>query len=128
MGWSHDELGFAEQTDIEKAGMYMEKMYKVSGRHLLGDGIYSGKEGHLRLAREMGVALNDFGPAGEKAILSGSYSVVYVRACALKPILDAKDWISELKKGQQADLERRQEAPEDDLTDDAEHLEWDYER
>lgn len=63
------------------------------------DSIYSGKEGHLRLARECGYALNDFNEEGEREILHGSYSSIYVIGCDLKPLLDAKEWINEMLKG-----------------------------
>lgn len=45
------------------------------------------------------VILNDFNEAGQKAILSGSYGMIYVKGCELKPILDAKEWIEGMKKG-----------------------------
>lgn len=45
------------------------------------------------------VILNDFNEAGQKTILSGSYGMIYVTGCELKPILDAKEWIEEMKKG-----------------------------
>lgn len=59
------------------------------------------KNGHLRLARECGVALHDFDSAGQKAILAGSYGMIYVSGCNLKPILNAKEWISEMQKGKE---------------------------
>ena len=85
---------------IKEAEVYMSKMRGAVGDHLINpDSIYYGKDGHLRLARECGVALNDFDEAGQKEILSGSYGIIYVIGCDLKPILDAKEWISEMKKG-----------------------------
>ena len=84
---------------IKEANEYMAKMGSVVGRHLNDpDSIYYGKDGHLRLARECGYALNDFDETGQREILSGSYEMVYVTGCVLKPILDAKEWVEEMKK------------------------------
>ena len=75
-------------------------MRSAVGRHLNDpDSIYYGKDGHLRLARECGYALNDFYETGQREILSGSYGMIYVIGCNLKPILDAKEWINEMGKG-----------------------------
>ena len=85
---------------MKEAEVFMSKMREAVGDHLINpDSIYYGKDGHLRLARECGVALNDFDEAGQKAILSGSYGIIYVIGCNLKPILDAKERISEMEKG-----------------------------
>lgn len=85
---------------IKKADEYMRKMRSVVGRHLNDPcSIYFGREGHLWLARECGYVLNDFDEVGQKEILSGSYGMIYVTGCELKPILDAKEWIEEMKKG-----------------------------
>lgn len=87
---------------IKEAEDYMSKMRSAVAQHLNNpNSMYYGKDGHLRLARECGVALNDFNGAGQKAILSGSYGMIYVSGCNLKPILDAKEWISEMEKGKQ---------------------------
>ena len=78
----------------------MTKMRSAVGRHLNDpDSIYYGKDGHLRLARECGYALNDFCETGQREILSGSYGMIYVIGCNLKPILDAKEWINKMEKG-----------------------------
>lgn len=85
---------------IKEAEDYMSKMRSAVAHHLNNpDSIYYGREGHLRLARECGAALNDFDSAGQKAILSVSYGMIYVSGCNLKPILDAKEWISEMEYG-----------------------------
>lgn len=85
---------------IKEAEAYMSKMRSAVGHHLYNpDSVYFGKAGHLRLARECGAALNDFDSAGQKAILTGSYGMIYVSGCNLKPVLDAKEWISEMQKG-----------------------------
>ena len=85
---------------IKEAEDYMSKMRSAVSNHLNNpDSMYYGKDGHLRLARECGVALNDFDEAGQKEILSSSYGMIYVIGCKLKPILDAKEWTSEMEKG-----------------------------
>ena len=87
---------------IKEANEYMTKMRSVGGRHLNDpDSIYYGKDGHLRLVRECGYALNDFCETGQKEILSGSYGMIYVTGCNLKSILDAKEWIEEMKRGKE---------------------------
>lgn len=84
---------------INEANNYMSKMRSAVLQHLNNpDSIYYGRDGHLRLARECGYALNDFDEAGKKEILSGSYGKIYVTGCNLKPILDASEWITEMKK------------------------------
>lgn len=73
---------------------YMTRMKNAVGSHLINpDSIYYGEEGHRRFARECGYALNDFDEEGQNEILHGSYGSIYVIGCALKPILDAKEWI-----------------------------------
>lgn len=85
---------------IKEAKKYMREMRCAVIGHLINpDSIYFGREGHLRLARECGVALKDFDEAGQKSILSGSYGIIYVTGCNLKPILDAKEWIIEMENG-----------------------------
>jgi hypothetical protein len=61
--------------------------------------IYSGRDGHLRMAREIGYALNDFSEDEQRDILQDSYSKLYVKHCNLKPILDAKEWMNEMRRG-----------------------------
>lgn len=85
---------------IKEANEYMTKMRSAVGRHINDpDSIYYGRDGHLRLARECGCALNDFDETGQREILSCSYGMIYVTGCNLKPILDAKEWIEEMQKG-----------------------------
>jgi hypothetical protein len=81
------------------ANEYMAKMRQACGVKLVHGGLYGGRDGHLRLAREIGYALNDFNDNQQRHILTSSYSVIYVRACFLNPTLDAKDWINEMIKG-----------------------------
>lgn len=83
----------------EKAIDYMQRMRNAVGTHLINpDDMYYGRDGHLRFARECGYALNDFNEEGKQEILHGSYGMIYVTGCNLKPILDAKEWMSEMRK------------------------------
>lgn len=85
---------------VDKAKEYLHSMRNAVGTHLINpDSVYYGKEGHLRFARECGYALNDFNKQGQREILSGSYSAIYVIGCSLKPILNAKEWINEMERG-----------------------------
>lgn len=84
---------------IKEANEYMQKMRGAIGSHLIDlNGVYTGKQGHLRLARECGYALNDFDKQGQEQILHSSYGGIYVIGCNLKPMLDAKEWIAEMRK------------------------------
>ena len=83
---------------VKEANKYMHDMRNAAQRHIIDpNGVYYGREGNLRFAREFGYALNDFNKQGQDEILHGSYSAVYVICCNLKPILDAKEWIGILK-------------------------------
>lgn len=83
---------------VKEAEKYLRNMRSAVVHHLNNPkSIYFGREGHLRLARECGVALNDFNEDGQKVILSISYRMIYVTGCHLKPILDAKEWIDEMR-------------------------------
>jgi len=58
------------------------------------------REEHLRLAREVGGSLSEFNTKEQKEILSSSYGMIYIKACLLKPVLDAKEWVAEMLVGQ----------------------------
>ena len=75
----------------------MQSAVKKNGLLIKPDTIYSGIEGHRRLAREIGFALNDFSKKDQEEIIHSSYSTIYVIGCNLKPLLDAKEWISIMK-------------------------------
>lgn len=78
----------------------MNKMYIASTMAINNsESPYYGKNGHIRFAREIGVALYGFDDRSMEEILKSSYSVIYVRATNLKPILDAKEWIKYIKDG-----------------------------
>lgn len=86
------ELGKTEARN------YMHEMGQAVMQHLLKEeGLYSNRDGHLRLARECGYALNDFTSEGQREILHGSYGQIYVIGCNLKPLLDASEWINEMR-------------------------------
>ncbi len=87
------------------ANKYMREIWQACGTKLVTDSLYGDRDGHLRLAREIGAALPDFNDEGQKAILMGSYSVIYVRACFLRPKLDAKEWIGAMRIGRQRAME-----------------------
>ena len=79
----------------EKARNYLDQIDTEVGDKLVNpESIYSGREGHERFARECGYALNDFEESDRREILSASYGKLYVKHCCLKPILDAKEWIT----------------------------------
>ncbi len=91
------------------ANEYMRRMFRACGNKLIADGLYGNRDGHLRLAREIGAALPDFNDEGQKEILSSSYSVIYVRACLLRPILDAKEWVGAMQLGKQRAMNLKKE-------------------
>ena len=82
--------------------LHCQKLYDAIMRNpsLVHDGgMYADKEGCLRLAREYGYALRDF--KDERQIredIQASYGVLCVRAYNLRPPVDAKEWIREIKK------------------------------
>jgi hypothetical protein len=87
------------KAGLTEARQYLNSMRNAIGDHLINpNSIYYGKEGNLRLARECGYALNDFNTEGQQEILHSSYGSIYVIGCNLKPILDAKEWITEMSK------------------------------
>ena len=84
---------------ITEARNYLNRMRSAIGDHLINpNSVYYGKNGHLRLARECGYALNDFNNEGQQEILHCSYGQIYVIGCNIKPLLDAKEWITEMSK------------------------------
>ena len=87
--------------DKRYANEWMDKLYIACMRHgaLLHGGSYSGKDNHIKFAHETGYALNDFSEEAQNEILHSSYSIIYVRACNLRPLLNAKEWISEMLIG-----------------------------
>lgn len=90
-----------------KANNYIREMRNAIGNKLIKSGIYEGREGHLKLAREIGYALTDFNDEEIKHIKGLSYGSIYVICCNLKPILDAKEWIEGLTEGHKRAIEDR---------------------
>ena len=87
------------KASTEKARKYISDMASGVKMQLSNpNSLYYGLEGHKRLARECGYALNDFDKEGQDTILKTSYSALYVRGCNLKPLLDAKEWIGIMRK------------------------------
>lgn len=93
---------------MKKANDYMNNIKNALGNKLIEpDGMYEGKEGHLKLAKEVGYALADFNDKEIKHIIGSSYSSIYVIGCYLKPILDAKDWVAGLENGYKKAMDYR---------------------
>lgn len=78
-----------------KAKDYMNSIRSVLETKLIDpNSVYAGKQGHERLARETGYALNGFSEKEQKEIIHSSYSTIYVNKCYLRPLLDVKEWIN----------------------------------
>ena len=90
-----------------KANNYIYEMKNAIGNKLIEPGLYEGRDGHLKLAREIGYALTDFNDEEIKHIKGSSYGGIYVIGCNLKPILDAKEWIEGLTEGHKRAMENR---------------------
>lgn len=59
---------------------------------------YHGQKGALRLAQDYGRGLADFPEKDAESEIKGSYSLLCVRAYHLRPPIDAKKWIGEIRK------------------------------
>lgn len=93
---------------MKRANDYMDNIKNAVGNKLVEpEGMYIGKDGHLRLAREVGYALADFNDKEVKHIKGSSYGNIYVIGCNLKPTLDAKDWIIGLEEGHKKAIDYR---------------------
>lgn len=93
---------------MEKANNYMNNVKNALGNKLINpEGMYDGREGHLKLAREVGYALADFNDKEIKHITGSSYGNIYVIGCNLKPILDAKEWVMGLEEGHKKAMDYR---------------------
>ncbi len=90
------------------AQQWMNDMYFALGDKLVHpDGPYYGRKMHLRLAKEIGYALPDFEKKEQDNLLKSSYSMIYVKACLLKPLLSAKQWTNGLIEGRDIENRRR---------------------
>lgn len=74
---------------------YMSRISHVAMIHCRAGGLYEGVEGAKRLARECAPALLDF-PNGERE-MGSTYSGICVIAYWLKPPIDAKTWMTEMR-------------------------------
>jgi len=68
-------------------------------------GPYSGREGALRLAREYGYGLAGYPEKEALDAIGRSYGMICVIGYDLKPPVNAKEWVREVRKG----MERRKE-------------------
>lgn len=59
--------------------------------------LYSGREGALRLAREYGYGLNDSPENERNEMIQSSYGYLCVRFYNLKPPINAKEWVNEIR-------------------------------
>ena len=84
--------------DSNQAKIYIHNMRQAASCVLLGDNLcYKGKEGHLRLAREVGYALNDFDEEAQNEIIHSSYKLrrkTHTLACGMKVAFSMKNYIS----------------------------------
>lgn len=93
---------------MKRANDYMDNIKNAVGNKLVEpEGMYADKDGHLRLAREVGYALANFNSKETKHIKGSSYNNIYVIGCNLKPILDAKEWVMRLEEGHKKALDYR---------------------
>jgi hypothetical protein len=100
-------------TDKPNAQDFLNRMYNAcisnySNLFIVENAYYGGIEGHKRLARNIGECLPDFDEKNQKDIMGGSYSFIYVRICNLKPLIDAKVWVTEILKGKDSMLELKE--------------------
>lgn len=81
---------------------YMSGIGHAAMRHCTADGgLYSGEDGCLRLAREVGYALPDFStsPRDIQSMASSTYGAVCVIAYNLKPPVSARRWYTAVMEG-----------------------------
>lgn len=86
---------------VISAQQYTDNLLNALGTYLnnnQGYGLYEGKEGCLRLAREYGFGLKDYEEKERISMTKNSYSCLCVRFYNLKPPVSAKEWISEINK------------------------------
>lgn len=82
-------------------GEWMVRTRIAASRHCYGDGIFAGVEGAKRFARECGPALLDFEDAKHSAesLAQNTYSGICVIAYQLRPPIDAKEWLKNIREG-----------------------------
>lgn len=89
---------------------YMSRIRSAAKRHcMLEDGVFYGKDGAKRFARECGPALVDFSsdPRNIQDMISSTYSGICVIAYGLKPPINAGEWFKAMREGVENELARR---------------------
>jgi len=79
---------------------YLEWMQNMAIQYLNNPNMfYYKRKGHLRMAREMGRALDHYDEEGRNVIISESYGMVYVVGCAennIEPIISEQEWLAQI--------------------------------
>jgi hypothetical protein len=87
---------------MASANDYLKRVATALAISLRNSNIYKGRDGALRLAREVGYCLNDFPPEEAYEAFRNSYNMVCVVGYDLKPPVSAKEWneavLSKLKE------------------------------
>ena len=93
---------------------YTRELGQALRVHLANDptGLYSGREGALRLAREYGYGLADYSDKEAFDALGRSYGLICVIGYDLKPPVDAKEWVREVREAMNKRKEARHETCE----------------
>ena len=81
--------------ETERVEQYLRDLKNTLGE-ISADGIYSGREGALRLAREIGASLTDFSPEVALKAARDAYIKTVVPGYRLKPPIDAKEFYNEV--------------------------------
>lgn len=79
--------------------IFLQALYRNHEALLGADGIYSGASGCKALARDFGLGLSCFDSKQINEELHDSYGRLCVRAYNLKPPIDAKDWMDNIRIG-----------------------------
>jgi len=77
---------------------YIKQVSNALKISLSQSNVYSGKDGALRLAREVGSCLNDSPDDEARAYFDRSYNEVCVIGYNLKPPIDKREWDNEIMK------------------------------
>ena len=84
----------------DEAKEYLELMQNIVIQYLNNPRMfYYGRKGHLRMAREMGYALDYYDEEGRNTIISESYETIYIVACLennIAPIISEQEWLSQI--------------------------------
>ena len=77
---------------------YLKKVENALSIALNNSNLYDGKEGALRIAREIGTCLAHYPKKQRDDAIQFSYDIC-IKAYDLRPPLDKKDWDDEVVKG-----------------------------